>query len=96
MWELRGRIKRTLVFIAGPLLGQLWDQGQNISSANAVCLIPEHRLFGLPGLSQAIALSWSLKSIGVMFMADWLLLQDPLLQETGTEVLNVPALSSSQ
>lgn len=43
-------------------------------------LVPEHRLFGLPGLSQTIAFNWSLKSIGaVIFMAHWLLLKVSVL-----------------
>lgn len=58
----------------------LWDGGQNSSSANSVCLVPEHRSFSLPGLSQAIAFNQSLKSIGViMFMAQWLLLKVSVL-----------------
>lgn len=58
----------------------LWDGGQNISSANSVCLVPEHRSFSLPGLSQAIAFNQSLESIGViMFMAQWLLLKVSVL-----------------
>lgn len=60
------------------LLELCWEHygGQNISSANSVCLVPEQRLFALPGLSQAIAFIQSFKSIGViMFMAQWLLLK---------------------
>lgn len=57
-----------------------WDGGQNISSANSVCLVPEHRSFALPGLSQVIAFNQSLKSMDVIvFMAQWLLLKVSVL-----------------
>lgn len=81
------------------LLELCWEHygGQNISSANSVCLVPEQRLFALPGLSQAIAFIQSFKSIGViMFMAQWLLLKVFVLQCTRTQVVSISALSSSR
>lgn len=76
----RGWRNRPSVFSAGALLGALVGWRSNISSANSVCLVPEHRSFALPGVSQAIAFNQSLKSIGViMFMAQWLLLKVSVL-----------------